>query len=41
VKTCIRWAFILSAPFWLAAPTRSQSLGNAGAAHIGLIVGVR
>jgi hypothetical protein len=30
VKTCIRWALIFSALLWLAAPTRSQSLGNAG-----------
>jgi hypothetical protein len=30
VKTCIRWTFILSAILCLAAPTRSQSLGNAG-----------
>jgi hypothetical protein len=30
VKTCIRWAIIFVALLWLAAPTRSQSLGNAG-----------
>ena len=30
MKTCIRWAFILNALFWVATPTRSQSLGNAG-----------
>jgi hypothetical protein len=30
VKTCIRWALIFGALLWLAAPARSQSLGNAG-----------
>jgi hypothetical protein len=30
VRTCIRWTFICSAILWLAVPTRSQSLVNAG-----------
>ena len=30
MRTCVRWAFITSSIFFLAAPARSQSLGNAG-----------
>ena len=30
MRTCVRWAFIISSIFSLAAPARSQSLGNAG-----------
>lgn len=30
MRTCVRWAFITSSLFFLAAPARSQSLGNAG-----------
>jgi Carboxypeptidase regulatory-like domain len=30
MRTCVRWAFITSSLFFLAAPVRSQSLGNAG-----------
>ena len=30
MKTCIRWVLILGTLLWLAAPTHSQSLGNAG-----------
>jgi len=30
VKTCIRWTFIFGAILCLAAPTHTQSLGNAG-----------
>ena len=30
MRTCVRWAFIISSLFFLAVPVRSQSLGNAG-----------
>jgi hypothetical protein len=30
MRTCVRWASIISSTFFLAAPARSQSLGNAG-----------
>ena len=30
MRTCVRWTFIISSMFFLAAPARSQSLGNAG-----------
>ena len=30
MRTCDRWAFIISSTFFLAIPARSQSLGNAG-----------
>jgi len=30
MRTCVRWVFITSSLFFLAAPVRSQSLGNAG-----------
>ena len=29
MRTCVRWAFIISSTFFLAAPARSHSLGNA------------
>ncbi|HXJ96629.1 MAG TPA: hypothetical protein VMT20_27635 [Terriglobia bacterium] len=29
MRTCVRWAFIISSTFFLAVPARSQSLGNA------------
>ncbi|HWZ30714.1 MAG TPA: TonB-dependent receptor [Bryobacteraceae bacterium] len=30
MRTCIRFALVFGASLWLAAPTRSQSLGNTG-----------
>ncbi len=30
MRTCVRWVFVMSSTFFLAAPARSQSLGNAG-----------
>ena len=30
MRTCVRWTFIVSSMFFLAAPARSQSSGNAG-----------
>ena len=29
MRTCVRWAFIISSTFFLAVPARSQSLGDA------------
>ena len=30
MRACVRLAFVISSTFFLAAPARSQSLGNAG-----------